>query len=287
MAPHSAGPTLPPAPWTNVLANPGFGCLVTEAGLGYSWAGNSQMNRLTPWSNDPTSDPPGEAIYLRDEETGDFWTPTPLPLGPRATVTVRHGQGYTRFTHASRNLDQDLLVFVPTDDPIKLVCLTVRNDDNRPRRLTATYYAEWVLGTARENAPLQVVCERDRESGAILARNAWAGDFAGKIAFVASGPPAAVGQRRSNGISRRARLGFNARGHEARRAVGPRGSCPRSLRGSQDGIDGVSRRDERSGFCSGSGGQSRGGSSAHSRSTRNQMEPMLRSPKCNSTGTTA
>ena len=184
------GPTLPPAPWTNVLANPEFGCLVTDAGLGYSWAGNSQMNRLTPWSNDPTSDPPGEAVYLRDEETGDFWTPTPLPLGPRATVTVRHGQGYSRFAHASRNLDQNLLVSLPTGDPIKVVCLTVRNDDNRPRRLTATYYAEWVLGTARENAPLQVVCERDRESGAILARNSWAGAFAGKIAFVASGPPA-------------------------------------------------------------------------------------------------
>ena len=115
------GPTLPPAPWANVLANPRFGCLVTEAGLGYSWAGNSQMNRLTPWSNDPTSDSPGEVIYLRDEETGDFWTPTPLPLGPAVMMTVRHGQGYTRYTHDSRNLYQDLLVFVATDDPIKLV----------------------------------------------------------------------------------------------------------------------------------------------------------------------
>jgi cellobiose phosphorylase len=114
------GPALPPAPWTNVLANPGFGCLVTEAGLGYSWAGNSQMNRLTPWSNDPTSDPPSEAIYLRDEETGDVWTPTPLPRGPRAAVTVRHGQGYTRYTHVSRDLDQDVLVLVPHDDPVKL-----------------------------------------------------------------------------------------------------------------------------------------------------------------------
>lgn len=184
------GPTLPPAPWTNVLANPQFGCLVTEAGLGYSWAGNSQMNRLTPWSNDPTSDSPGEVIYLRDEETGDFWTPTPLPLGPTATVTVRHGQGYTRYTNDSRNLYQDLVVLVPTEDAIKLVCLTVRNDGDQPRRLSATYYAEWVLGTVREKAPLQVVCERDPESGAILARNAWAGDFAEKIAFMASGTPA-------------------------------------------------------------------------------------------------
>ncbi len=185
-----SGPALPPAPWTNVLANPQFGCLTTEAGLGYSWAGNSQMNRLTPWSNDPTSDSPGEVIYLRDEETGAFWTPTPMPLGPTATVTVRHGQGYTRYTHDSHNLFQDLLVFVPTDDPIKLVCLTVRNHGDRPRRLLVTYYAEWVLGTVRENAPLQVVCERDAESGAMLARNAWAGDFAQKIAFLASGSPA-------------------------------------------------------------------------------------------------
>jgi cellobiose phosphorylase len=181
------GPSLPPAPWTNVLANPQFGCLVTEGGLGYTWAGNSQMNRLTPWSNDPTSDSPGEVVYLRDEETGDFWTPTPLPLGLAAKMTVRHGQGYTRYTHASRHLYQDLLVFVATDDPIKLLCLTVRNDADRARRLSATYYAEWVLGTVRENAPLQVVCECDPESGAILARNAWAGDFAKKIAFAASG----------------------------------------------------------------------------------------------------
>jgi cellobiose phosphorylase len=184
------GPTLPPAPWTNVLANPQFGCLMTETGLGYSWAGNSQMNRLTPWSNDPTSDSPGEVIYLRDEETGEFWTPTPLPLGPTATVTVRHGQGYTRYTHDSRDLNQDLVVFVTTDDPIKLVCLSVRNDGDRSRRLSVTFYAEWVLGTVREKARLQVVCERDPESGAILAQNAWAGDFAEKIAFVASGMPA-------------------------------------------------------------------------------------------------
>ena len=185
-----AAATLPPAPWTNVLANPQFGCLVTEGGLGYTWAGNSQMNRLTPWSNDPVSDPPGEVLYIREEDSGEFWTPTPLPLGPMGAVTVRHGQGYTRYTHTSRDLEQDLLVFVPPGDPVKLVRLTLRNDGDRPRHLSVTYYVEWVLGTARENAPLQVVCERDPESDAILARNAWAGPFAGRIAFVASGPPA-------------------------------------------------------------------------------------------------
>ena len=183
-----AVPTLPPAPWTNVLANPGFGCLVTEAGLGYSWAGNSQMNRLTPWSNDPVSDPPGEAVYLRDEETGEVWTPTPLPRGAGAAVTVRHGQGYTRYTRQSHGLGQDLLVLVPPDDPVKVVRLTVRNTGDRPRRLSATFYAEWVLGSVRDNAPLQVVCERDAEAGAVLARSAWAGSFAGQFAFAAVGP---------------------------------------------------------------------------------------------------
>jgi cellobiose phosphorylase len=182
-----SGPALPPAPWTNVLANPGFGCLVTEAGLGYTWAGNSQMNRLTSWSNDPVSDPPGEVVYLRDEETGAVWTPTPLPRGPATAVTVRHGQGYTRYSHRSGGLDQELLVLVPPEDPVKLLCLTVRNAGDRPRRLSATFYAEWVLGSLRDNAPLQVVCERDAASGAVLARNAWAGPFAGLLAFAAAG----------------------------------------------------------------------------------------------------
>jgi cellobiose phosphorylase len=182
------GPNLPPAPWTNVLANPGCGCLVTEAGLGYSWAGNSQMNRLTPWSNDPVSDPPGEAVYLRDEETGQVWSPTPLPAGGGSTVHVHHGQGFTRYARRSHGLEQELLVLVPPDDPVKLVCLTVRNLGDRPRRLSATFYAEWVLGTDRASAPLQVACEYDAAAGAVRARSAWAGDFAGRVAFAGVGP---------------------------------------------------------------------------------------------------
>jgi cellobiose phosphorylase len=180
-------PRLPPAPWINVLANPGIGCLATEAGSGYTWAGNSQMNRLTPWSNDPVSDPPGEAIYVRDEATGEFWTPTPLPRGAGANVTVRHGQGYTRYNRKSRGLEQELLLLVPPDDPVKLVCLTIRNTGDQVRRLTATYYAEWVLGTVRDNAPVQVVCERDADAGAVIARNAWAGSFSGRLAFLGVG----------------------------------------------------------------------------------------------------
>ena len=173
----------PPAPWSNVLANPGFGCLITEAGAGYTWAGNAQMNRLTPWSNDPVADPPGEALYLRDEETGEFWSPAPSPCGGDATTVVRHGQGYTRFTKTSHGLVQDLVVFVAAVDPVKLIRLRVSNLSARPRRLSATFYVEWVLGALREQAPLNVLCTLDPESGAIFARSAWAGDFAGRVGF--------------------------------------------------------------------------------------------------------
>jgi cyclic beta-1,2-glucan synthetase len=175
----------PPAPWINVLANAGFGCLVTEAGGGYTWAGNSQMNRLTPWSNDPVSDPCGEAVYLRDEETGEFWSPTPAPCGNQTITIVRHGQGYSLFARTSHHLEQELLILISPTDPVKMIRIRLRNTGTRSRRLSATFYAEWVLGTLREQAPLQVVCSADPETGALFATNAWANDFAGGVAFAA------------------------------------------------------------------------------------------------------
>ncbi|MBS3647315.1 glycosyl transferase [Pseudaminobacter sp. 19-2017] len=195
-------PELPPAPWSNVIANPNFGCLTSEAGLGYTWSGNSQMNRLTPWSNDPVSDAPGEVLYLRDEDTGEVWTPTPLPTGNGSVVNVHHGQGYSRYEGASHDLHHDLLVFVPPADAIKILRLKLTSSDTRPRRLSATYYAEWVLGTQREDAVMQVVCERDIQSGAIMARNPWATGFPG-LAFAAASQPV-----RSSTSDRSEFLGF-------------------------------------------------------------------------------
>ncbi|HEV8634606.1 MAG TPA: glucoamylase family protein [Chloroflexota bacterium] len=180
-----------PAPWANVVANPDFGFLVSEAGSGFTWQGNSQSNRLTPWSNDPVSDPPGEAIYLRDED-GAVWSPTPRPAGDGAPYRVRHGQGYTRFEHVGRGLESELLLFVPTDDPVKVWWLRLRNRSGRRRRLSATVYVEWVLGTTRERAAAQVVTERDPMTGALFARNRYADPFH-RIAFLAAGPPAAPG----------------------------------------------------------------------------------------------
>src|SRR5262249_8898342 len=135
------------------------------------------------WNNDPVSDPPGEVVYLRDEATGEVWTPTPLPAAAQAAYVVRHGQGYTVFEHTSHGLTQELLLLVPPDDPIKLISLKVRNASRRPQRLSATFYAEWVLGTVRDQAPQQVITEVDIGTGAILARNSWSADYPSSVAF--------------------------------------------------------------------------------------------------------
>jgi cyclic beta-1,2-glucan synthetase len=175
-----------PAPWINVIANPEFGFLVTEMGSSYTWAVNSGENRLTPWSNDPVSDPTGEALYLRDEETGKIWSPTPLPAHEPSPYLVRHGAGYTVFEHNSSGLKQQLQLSVATDEPVKLIQLHIENTWSRVRRITATYYAEWVLGITREASQAYIIPEYDDESQALLARNPYNVEFAERTAFLAA-----------------------------------------------------------------------------------------------------
>jgi len=178
-----AQPRLAPAPWINVVANPSFGFLVSESGVGCTWCGNSQSNRLTPWSNDPVTDPAGEAIYLRDEQTGEIWCPTPLPVVAGGPTLVRHGQGYTVFERRTHGLRHELTLFVPPEDSIKLARLKIENTGDRSRRLTATYYVEWVLGRTRDESAMHIVTQIDPETGAVLARNAFRTDFADRVAF--------------------------------------------------------------------------------------------------------
>ncbi|HET9589898.1 MAG TPA: glucoamylase family protein [Anaerolineales bacterium] len=175
-----------PAPWTNVIANPEFGFLVTEAGMGCTWAVNSGENRLTPWHNDPVSDPPSEAIYLRDEDTGRVWSPTPLPTRADAPYLIRHGIGYSIFEHRSHGLDQKLKIFAAPHAPVKIAQLKLKNSSAHTRRLSITYYAEWVLGTTHENTAPYIVPEFASGNYALLASNPYNQDFNKRVAFLAA-----------------------------------------------------------------------------------------------------
>jgi len=182
-----------PAPWVNVIANPTFGMLISETGSGYTWFGNSQRNRLTQWSNDPVVDPPSEALYIRDEDTGEFWTPTPSPIREQTPYRTRHGAGYTVFEHNSHEIEQELTVFVPVDEkggePIKLQRLRLKNDSDRQRTLTVTYYVEWTLGEDRESSQMHVVTGWDEEAQALFARNSYHPDYGDRVSFAAISPP--------------------------------------------------------------------------------------------------
>jgi cyclic beta-1,2-glucan synthetase len=173
-----------PAPWLNVIANPGFGFQASADGSGFTWARNSQQNQLTPWSNDPVGDPAGEAIYIRDEETGDLWGPTALPIrDPGISYTVCHGQGFSRFENTAHGIAISLTQYVPIDDPIKISVLRITNVSARARTLSVTAYAEWVLGQNRSASAPFITTEIDPVSGAIFARNWWNTAFGDDVAF--------------------------------------------------------------------------------------------------------
>jgi len=175
-----------PQPWINVIANPNFGFLVSESGSGCTWAENSGENRLTPWRNDPVTDMPGEALYLRDEETGLVWSPTPMPAGAETAHVIRHGAGYSVFESQSHGLNQKLNLFIAPDEPVKIAHLHLQNLWERPRRITVTYYAEWVLGITRDISQAYITPEFEPDKNALLASNRFITEFGGRVAFLAA-----------------------------------------------------------------------------------------------------
>jgi len=177
-----------PAPWINVIANAGFGFQVSALGSGHVWSENSRENQLTPWSNDPVTDPAGEAMWLHDLDTGQTWTPTALPIRDEGLYVARHDFGYSRFEHSAHGIDAEMVQFVPLDDPLRISRLTLRNTSGRTRRLTVTAYAEWVLGPSRGATLRHVVTDVDATTGAILARNPFSTGFPGRTAFADLGP---------------------------------------------------------------------------------------------------
>ncbi|MEK2646030.1 GH36-type glycosyl hydrolase domain-containing protein [Bdellovibrio sp. BCCA] len=172
-----------PAPWINVIANPhDFGFQISETGAGFTWSVNSRENRLTPWSNDPVCDPPGEILYLRDEETGKIWSPTPLPIRDSGLYIIRHGQGYTKFEHSQQDISSYLNVFVPKDDSVKITHLRLKNISTRKRKISVWAYVEWVLGNQRDKSAPYIFTEVGADK-TIFAKNSYNHEFAERISF--------------------------------------------------------------------------------------------------------
>jgi cellobiose phosphorylase len=172
-----------PAPWANVLANPNFGTVISENGVAYTWSENAHEFRLTPWHNDPVSDASGEALYLRDEETGHVWSPTPLPVRAATPYVIRHGFGYSVFETRSEGIVSELWVYVAIGAAIKFSVLKLRNESGRVRKLSATGYVEWVLGDLRAKSAMHVSTEVAHMSGALYARNPYHSEFADRVVF--------------------------------------------------------------------------------------------------------
>ncbi len=206
-----------PAPWVNVLANPRFGTIVSESGLGYTWSENAQLFRLTPWRNDSVSESSGEALYLRDEETGYFWSPTSSPRAGAAPYVTRHGFGYSVFEHVEDGIRSELTIFVALDAAVKFSSLKVSNESGRTRRLSATGYVEWVLGDLRAKSAMHVTTEIDARNGALYARNPYNSEFPECVGFFdVDEPTRTVSGDRTEFIGRNGTLRNPAAMHRAR-----------------------------------------------------------------------
>ncbi|HEU4584626.1 MAG TPA: glucoamylase family protein, partial [Gemmatimonadaceae bacterium] len=181
---YAGGDALPPAPWANVIANEHGGFIVTERGSGFSWAGNSYFYRLTPWHNDPVSDPTSDVIYLRDEESGELWSATPAPLDHAVEFTVRHAPGVSTFEHEHTGIATRLELGVPPDDAVRLSLLHITNRGDRPREVSITPYVEWTLGVLREHTRHQVRTAYDADRQTIFAYNNFDEQFTDWVAFL-------------------------------------------------------------------------------------------------------
>ena len=142
----------PARPWVNVLANPGFGAQISEAGGGYSWALNSRLNQLTPWSNDAVADPAGEWFVLQDMRTLQAWSVTPSAAGDaESEYRVAHGQGYSVISHRRGALDVSVTWCVDSESAVKQVRVRLVNRGHRTMQLRLVGIAEWILGAQRSD----------------------------------------------------------------------------------------------------------------------------------------
>ncbi|MBX3574732.1 MAG: protein ndvB [Mesorhizobium sp.] len=176
-----------PQPWVNVVANSGFGFHVSAEGSTFTWSRNSRDFQLTPWTNDPVTNRPGEGLYVRDLDSGAVLSPfASLAPDAGARYEARHGQGVSVFSAKTDELSVRAEMLVDPTEPAKVTRLRITNRGDRAKRLRVYAYAEWVLGNNRGRTAPMIVPSHDAETGALLARNAYSLDYGDRVAFLAS-----------------------------------------------------------------------------------------------------
>ncbi|WP_461206771.1 GH36-type glycosyl hydrolase domain-containing protein [Clostridium sp. DL1XJH146] len=175
-----------PAPWINVIANGDFGFHVSESGSSYTWFGNSRENKITTWSNDPIRDTTSEALFIRDEEMGMFWSITPKPIRDEQEYIIEHGFGYSNFKHAAYGIVGEVKFFVPMKDNVKIQIVKLKNDSDEDRKLSLSYYAQTVIGVVPQQTATHIASYLDKDKKYIYAQNPYSGHFNETLAYLST-----------------------------------------------------------------------------------------------------
>ena len=136
-----------PVSWTNYIGVKDMATVISHNGGGYSFYKRAQQHRITRFRpNGVPLDRPGHWVYLRDDETGEYWSISWQPVGKdldRAKYEVRHGLSYTRFKCDYQGIEAEQLLFIPVDDAVELWDVKIKNKGGKPRKLSVYSYLEW------------------------------------------------------------------------------------------------------------------------------------------------
>lgn len=133
-----------PAPWCNYLGSPEYGAIISNNAGGYSFVKSGANGRIIRYHFN-SDDTPGRYIYLRDDETGDFWSASWQPVGKDLNEyksEVRHGTAYTKMFADYAGIHSEAMYYVPLNKVYEVWCCKVTNTSDQPRKISVFGYAE-------------------------------------------------------------------------------------------------------------------------------------------------
>lgn len=170
-----------PTVWSHIIANENFGTLVTENMGGYTWYKNSRLNRVSSWSNGAFLDIPSEVIYMEDCKSGKKWSLGLNPMPDENDYSIIYGFGYSKYVHECLGITQEMEVFVPNEDSIKINILKLNNNTVERKKVKIVYYIKPVLGEDETKSNGCIKVNYDDNSNMVMLENLYESDFRNKI----------------------------------------------------------------------------------------------------------